>query len=240
MPLAIDAVNALRSGQADGTQFEDVLFHYLVRHKKVIFRTTNLAGVQQAPLHIESKIYNTLTNPPSKVNENTLLRCYQGYPRFDYIYNRTFIQTSISSFSDHNVKGASISRAFLHPEPPEPGSAENNGETSGSASSRGKRKSKSSDESTLPIPNDGASISASSRGKSKSSDESTLTIPNDGASSSASCHGKRKRENIDESQDTFDRRNQIEVYLDSVYGGSHKANIDPVSKHFKVSKDGEE
>ncbi|KAG0017026.1 hypothetical protein BGZ80_008674 [Entomortierella chlamydospora] len=50
-----------------------------------------------------------------------------------------------------------IHSSFLH----KPDNVENNGEISGSASSRGKRRSKSPGESTLLIPNDGTSTNAS-------------------------------------------------------------------------------
>ncbi|KAF9112331.1 hypothetical protein BGX27_003540 [Mortierella sp. AM989] len=180
MPLPIDVVDALRSGILDGDGFEDAIFHFFVRHTRIILETTNLAGVQAAPLHIDAKHFGVVTNPPSEASENTLLRCYRDYPRFDYIYNRTFIQVSISDFASHNEKSADISKAFDRP---------------------------------------------------KLNDTQSKSID----SSKSSNNTKRNRR----VSDTFDSRNQIERYLDSAFGGKHKADIDPTSRRFVVTKDGE-
>ncbi|KAG0006748.1 hypothetical protein BGZ65_004323 [Modicella reniformis] len=70
-------------------------------------------------LHLCTEHVDVLADPPSEVIENTLLQCYAFYPRFDFIYNRTFIQVSVSEFTKHNEQGADITKAFLRPEDPQ-------------------------------------------------------------------------------------------------------------------------
>jgi hypothetical protein len=115
MPLPQDTMAAITSGQPTGDQFEDALFIFLMRHSKVILDTTDLAGNQNVPVLIRSKSVKFLEDPPSSVSENVLLRGFKGYPRFDYIIGRTFIQVSISDFATHNVGTANIEKAFERP-----------------------------------------------------------------------------------------------------------------------------
>ncbi|UZO20554.1 uncharacterized protein OCT59_012977 [Rhizophagus irregularis] len=52
-----------------------------------------------------------MTDPPERItNDDILFRCYEGYPRFDFILGRTFIQVSISNFTANNTKSADIEK----------------------------------------------------------------------------------------------------------------------------------
>ncbi|KAF9934089.1 hypothetical protein BGZ65_003892, partial [Modicella reniformis] len=116
MPLPSDLSQALHSGTFDDRgKFEDAIFYSFIRHKNFTLQTTNIAGSKVAPLEIHAKYTEVLTDPPPQMIENTLVRCYKHYPRFDFIYNRTFIQVSLSEFSKHNEDSADISKAFLRP-----------------------------------------------------------------------------------------------------------------------------
>ncbi|KAL1923168.1 uncharacterized protein VTP21DRAFT_9544 [Calcarisporiella thermophila] len=117
MPLPRDAALAITSGNMTGLQFEDVLFQQLLRHPEVTLNATDLAGNQAVPVVIKFKHFRMLRDPPFKTRDNTLLRCYPGYPRFDYILGRMFIRTSISEFTIHNQNSANIEKAFEYPKP---------------------------------------------------------------------------------------------------------------------------
>ncbi|KAF9295539.1 hypothetical protein BGZ74_010775, partial [Mortierella antarctica] len=45
-------------------------------------------------------------------HNDTLIRCYERYPRFDFILGRMFIQVSVSDFASHNSGSANIDNAF--------------------------------------------------------------------------------------------------------------------------------
>ncbi|GJJ74326.1 hypothetical protein EMPS_06684 [Entomortierella parvispora] len=115
MPLPRDTMKAITDGNPTGEQFEDALFSFLVRHSKVILDATDLAGKQKVPVVIRSNSVKFLEDPPFIVSENVLLRCFKGYPRFDYISGHTFIQVSLSDFATHNVDSANIEKAFERP-----------------------------------------------------------------------------------------------------------------------------
>jgi len=169
MPLPKDVTMAIQSGHMDGLKFEDALLYQLYRYQDVTLKATNLVGVEQTPVAIKFKHFKMLEDPPLKTNSDVLLRCYPGYPRFDFILGYMFIQISISDFTTHNRDSADLAKAFKHPEPP---------------------------------------------------------------------GGRPTR--------SFDKRNQIEKYLDSAFGGCdrhendvgcHKAVIDEDSKRFIVKRD---
>ncbi|KAF9956630.1 hypothetical protein BGZ65_002554 [Modicella reniformis] len=113
MPLPDDTVTAITTGAATGEQFENALFAFLMKYPEVILDTTNLAGITKAPVMIRSDSVKILEHPLSRVSENVLVRCSKGYPRFDYINGRTFIQVSVSDFPTHNVESADIAKAFV-------------------------------------------------------------------------------------------------------------------------------
>ncbi|KAG0000751.1 hypothetical protein BGZ65_004100, partial [Modicella reniformis] len=118
MPLSLDLSYALRSGDWTSDMFEDAVF-FCLQQGKITLGTTNLAGVKADPLVINAEYTRVLTDPPSEVRKNTLLRCHSNYPIFDFIYNRIFIQMSPSDFDKHNKEGANISKAFSRPNDPQ-------------------------------------------------------------------------------------------------------------------------
>ena len=100
-PLPEAYRNGLAQDNLTGAQFEDTLFQQLMRSRDLILRTTDLAG--KTPIDINWKISGTelLHKPPrflSTDSMNTLVRCYEGYPRFDFILGYTFIQVSTTDF----------------------------------------------------------------------------------------------------------------------------------------------
>jgi len=83
----------------DGSQFEDALFQQLIRLPKIILETTDLAGENKFHLNLDIKEFRLLRNPPEKYDKNVLVRCYIGYPRFDFILWYKFFQVSVSDLS---------------------------------------------------------------------------------------------------------------------------------------------
>ncbi|KAF9364674.1 hypothetical protein BGX34_000775 [Mortierella sp. NVP85] len=112
MSLPRNILTAISTGHPTDDQFEDALFTSLVRFSETILKTTDLAGNEKTSIVIRSNSVKVLENPPSVVGENVLLRCSEGYPRFDYINGRTFIQVSVSDFTAHNVGTANIEKAL--------------------------------------------------------------------------------------------------------------------------------
>ena len=159
-PLPEAYRNGLARDSLDGAQFEDALFQQLIRAADVMLKATDLAGLNSMDLHLKISGYELLQDPPIMVctdGMNLLMRCYAGYPQFDFILGYKFFQVSISNFVSHDQGSAKIEKAF-----------ERNGD-----------------------------------------------------------------------------KNQIEEYLDAVYGGTHKANIElqhrghKTTKRFVVSRDGQ-
>src|SRR5581483_8217925 len=102
----------MKNDKMTGIEFEDILFHQLLCYPNVSFETIDLVGKPKGTLAINFKHFKMLQNPPKRITEDVLLRCFEGYPRFDFIFGRTFIQVSISSFTIHNSKSAAIELAF--------------------------------------------------------------------------------------------------------------------------------
>ncbi|RUS19337.1 hypothetical protein BC937DRAFT_87647 [Endogone sp. FLAS-F59071] len=157
-PLPRDvSVASLKDGRLTGPNFEEILFQQLVKYRDIPFKATNLNGSSTTDVHIRFQHFINLERnqfAPGTEHAESLVRGYAGYPRFDFIVGRTFIQVSVSTFDVHNRGYANISNAFDH------------------------------------YNND----------------------PRD--------------------------RNQIELYLDTVFGGEHRAVIDSEG-HFVVTKDDE-
>ncbi|CAG8547644.1 234_t:CDS:2 [Acaulospora colombiana] len=160
MPLPRDIASSIINGNMTSLVFEDVLFQELLRRKDVTFRATDLSGNNVTSLRIVFKHFRFLREPPSPNVDDTLLRCYRGYPLFDFILGHMFIQISISNFAVHVKNLVDIKRAFEYP---------------------------------------------------------------------SSSYNLR----------SFDQRNLIEKYLDGAFGGIHEAKIDPRSRKFIVTQNGQ-
>jgi len=114
-PLPEAYLNGLARDNLDGPQFEDALFQQLMRLSDVTLRTTDIAGKHEMDMRFKITRFELLQQPP--VNYGTdgmdiLIRCYKGYPRFDFILGYTFIQVSVSDFAKHNTDSAVIDFAF--------------------------------------------------------------------------------------------------------------------------------
>ncbi|RUS34164.1 hypothetical protein BC938DRAFT_482179, partial [Jimgerdemannia flammicorona] len=118
-PLPIDMKVASLKGTLSGDDFEDVLFHRLLQFGQVTFDANNIAGKKMAPVHIQFKHFVYLEPKqftPGPHYAESFVRGYPGYPRFDFMLGRMFIQVSISTFGGHNKKSASIEKAFELPQ----------------------------------------------------------------------------------------------------------------------------
>jgi hypothetical protein len=111
-PLPQAYLNALAQDNMDGKQFEDALFQQLMRFPNVVLETTDIAGKNKFDLHLDIKSFELLKKQPSKYRNDVLVRCYKGYPRFDFILGYTFFQVSISDFVTHDTGYARIELAF--------------------------------------------------------------------------------------------------------------------------------
>jgi hypothetical protein len=69
-----------------------------MRLPKIILETTDLAGETKFNLNLDIKEFRLLQNPPEKYDKNVIVRCYIGYPRFDFILGYKFFQVSVSNF----------------------------------------------------------------------------------------------------------------------------------------------
>lgn len=83
-----------------------------MRLPKIILETTDLAGENKFNLNLDIKEFRLLRNPPEKYDKNVLVRCYIGYPRFDFILGYKFFQVSVSDFVIHDKDSAKIELSF--------------------------------------------------------------------------------------------------------------------------------
>jgi hypothetical protein len=111
-PLPQAYLNALAQDKMDGNQFEDALFQQLMRFPNVVLETTDIAGKNKFDLHLDIKSFELLNKQPGKYRDDVLVRCYKGYPRFDFILGYIFLQVSISDFVAHDTGYAKIELAF--------------------------------------------------------------------------------------------------------------------------------
>ncbi|KAF8954663.1 hypothetical protein BGZ46_002860, partial [Entomortierella lignicola] len=115
MPLPIDKVRSLENGAATGEDFEEVFFRYIMWYKKLSFRATDLVGEYRTDINIDAKDFDIAEKPFTEVKPDTFRRLSKDYPRFDFVYNRTFFQLSKSSFGVHDTDSSRISKAFDPP-----------------------------------------------------------------------------------------------------------------------------
>ncbi|KAF8958824.1 hypothetical protein BGZ46_001882, partial [Entomortierella lignicola] len=217
-PLPDDMALAIKDGnlESKGILFENALAHALLKYKKVILEATDLEGKPRSPLDFSWKSFDITTKTPSKVSEDVFRRCYKGYPRFDFIFNRTFIQVSTMSFADHDVGSKMISNAFTRPITE---ISESNGEAGCD-----EQENTMGDDHHESTKNPGVT---KRKRKANGSKKNRVDAMDDSATDG---EGVKSEE--------METRNQIEIYLDSVFGGKHVAKINPATKHFEVSRDG--
>ncbi|KAG0018675.1 hypothetical protein BGZ82_000372 [Podila clonocystis] len=76
----------------------------------------HLNGKNPTMLTLDFQHCETLRNGDHSLgpeHDDVLIRCYERYPRFDFILGRTFIQVSVSDFATHNLHSADIRKAFV-------------------------------------------------------------------------------------------------------------------------------
>lgn len=96
----------------DGPQFEDMLFQQLMKLPKLVLKTTDIAGKNEFDLSLDIKGFDLLQKSSKSYDKNVLVRCYVGYPRYDFILGYMFFQVSISDFVTHNTGYANIDLSF--------------------------------------------------------------------------------------------------------------------------------
>lgn len=109
------SVASLRNGQLTGDNFEEVLFQQLLNHRNILFKATDLNGSRTTDVHIQFKHFIILEKDqlaPEPQHNQSLVRGFARYPRFDFIVGRTFIQVAVSPFDQHNRDSAEITKAF--------------------------------------------------------------------------------------------------------------------------------
>jgi hypothetical protein len=112
-PLPQDYFLALTQDSMDGIQFEDAIFQQFMRLSNIVLKTTDLAGKNELDLHLNIKGFELLQKQPNKYGKDVLIRCYKGYPRFDFVLGYMFFQVSISDFAKHDTGYAKIELSFL-------------------------------------------------------------------------------------------------------------------------------
>jgi len=118
MPLPSDYLLALKNDQLSGEAFEELVFLQLIKHGEsgVTLSTCDLLGAPSTPITLRFAHYMVLgpnQMTPGGHVQDWLIRGFFRYPRFDFILGYTFLQVSISSFTDHDKRdSARISKAF--------------------------------------------------------------------------------------------------------------------------------
>ncbi|RUP51478.1 hypothetical protein BC936DRAFT_147980 [Jimgerdemannia flammicorona] len=118
-PLPRDvSVTSLIDGRLTGNNFEEILFQQLVKYRDIPFKATDLNGSPTTDVHIRFRHFISLEKDqftPGAEHAQSLVRGYAGYPRFDFMVGRIFIQVSVSTFDKRNEGSASINKAFTRP-----------------------------------------------------------------------------------------------------------------------------
>ena len=112
--------NQLRIGNITGDQFEEALFHRLVRkcNTTIQLNTTDLNNNNRSVLTLDFNDYGLIRSPNLSLGsgkENVLGRGFDRYPRFDFMLGPIFIQVSISDFASHNSKSSTNIRQAFEP-----------------------------------------------------------------------------------------------------------------------------
>ncbi|CAI2164688.1 12967_t:CDS:1 [Funneliformis geosporum] len=111
-PLPEAYLNSLARDNLDGAQFEDILFQQLMKLPKLVLKTTDIAGKNEFDLSLDIKGFDLLKKSSISYDKDVLVRCYVGYPRYDFILGYMFFQVSISDFVTHNTGYANIDLSF--------------------------------------------------------------------------------------------------------------------------------
>ncbi|CAG8653907.1 10961_t:CDS:2, partial [Funneliformis mosseae] len=111
-PLPEAYLNSLARDNLDGAQFEDILFQQLMKLPKLVLKTTDIAGKNGLDLRLDIKGFDLLQKSSKSYDKDILVRCYVGYPRYDFILGYMFFQVSISDFVTHNTRYANIDLSF--------------------------------------------------------------------------------------------------------------------------------
>ncbi|KAF9370020.1 hypothetical protein CPB97_003085 [Podila verticillata] len=105
------------NGDLEGMDFEVALCHQLICSAKPIkLKATNINGKNSTIISLDFLHCETLRKGDYSLgpeHDNVLIRCYERYPRFDFILGRMFIQVSVSSFAKHDTGSAEIRKAFM-------------------------------------------------------------------------------------------------------------------------------
>lgn len=116
LPLPEDTKRRILDGTLSGDDFETALCHQLIcAPKPIMLSATDLNSknptiISLNFLHCDTIRTNAISLGPG--HENVLSRGWKNYPRFDFIFGKTFIQASVSNFRDHNTGTADLALAF--------------------------------------------------------------------------------------------------------------------------------
>ena len=116
LPLPEATRNGVLDGTLSGDEFEAALFHQLIRATKpVILNATDLNGNNSTTISLDFSYYDTIKAGKMSLgfgHDNVLSRGSKGYPRFDFMLGRMFIQVSVTDFGKHNKDSADVHKAF--------------------------------------------------------------------------------------------------------------------------------
>ncbi|KAF9294962.1 hypothetical protein BGZ74_011026 [Mortierella antarctica] len=116
LPLPAATRTRICNGNLERTDFEVALCHQLMcTDEQVELKATDLNGKKPTTIKLKLDNCETLRQGDYSLgpgHDDTLIRCYKGYPRFDFILGRMFIQVSIRDFDRHNSGSAEIDKAF--------------------------------------------------------------------------------------------------------------------------------
>jgi hypothetical protein len=116
MPKSTDDAKRFISGNMKGEQIEEALaIQLLSAIRPITFDATNLEGKNKTLISLDLTHCEIIEFPRLSLtpfHEKALQIGYEGYPRFDMILGRTFIQISKTDFANHDREGASIAKAF--------------------------------------------------------------------------------------------------------------------------------
>ncbi|KAG0092319.1 hypothetical protein BGZ92_010196 [Podila epicladia] len=113
---AEDTRRRIFDGSLSRDDFETALCHQLIcTTKPIVLNATDLNGSNPTTIALNFSYCDTLKTYKISLgsgHEIVLTRCYEGYPRFDFMLGPLFIQVSISDFGRQNTGSADLSKAF--------------------------------------------------------------------------------------------------------------------------------
>ncbi|KAG0351443.1 hypothetical protein BG005_009051 [Podila minutissima] len=116
LPLPAATRTRICNGNLERTDFEVALCHQLMcTDEQVELKATDLNGKKPTTIKLKLDNCETLRQGDYSLgpgHDDTLIRCYKGNPRFDFVLGRMFIQVSIRDFDRHNSGSAEIDKAF--------------------------------------------------------------------------------------------------------------------------------